>query len=156
MKLLFICTGNTCRSVMGQFLSEKMGRDLGIPVEAKSCGVAAERYFKVPPGVHKALAGHGVTTFEHVAQLVSRDLLTWCDAALCLTRAHRDEVLDRFPEFRKKVFVLKEYAGAPGSPDVEDPIGQSDQVYSACCAEIKQALDALLRKEHEHPEKPRS
>lgn len=153
-KFLFICTGNTCRSVMAQWLLDKASRDLGLGLETRSCGVAAERYFQVPSGTRKALAARGVEGFSHTAQLVTRELLAWCDAALALTKAHRDEVLDRYPEFRSKVHVFKTYAGAAGPADVEDPIGQSEMVYETCCVEIGQAIASLLRT-HEQPEKPR-
>ncbi len=143
-KFLFICTGNTCRSVMAEFLLNKLSRDKGLGWEARSCGVAAERHFQVPQGVRSALKAEGIESVEHTAQLVTRDLLSWADAALTMTPEHRAEVLDKFPEFRAKVHVLKPYAGLKGPEDVADPIGQPDKVYAACCGEIRKALDAVI------------
>ena len=143
-KVLFICTGNTCRSVMAEFLLNRLSQDRGLGWEARSCGVAAERYFQVPQGVRSSLKAEGIVDVEHTAQLVSRELLSWADLALAMTPEHRAEVLDRFPEFRAKVHVLKPYAGLPGPEGVADPIGQSDKVYAACCGEIRRALEAVF------------
>lgn len=145
-KVLFICTGNTCRSVMAEFLLHKLSRDKGLGWEARSCGVAAERYFQVPQGVRSALKAEGIEGVEHTAQLVTRELLSWSDLALAMTPEHRAEVLDRFPEFRAKVHVLKPYAGIEGPEGVADPIGQPDKIYAACCGEIRKALDAVIER----------
>lgn len=144
-KFLFICTGNTCRSVMAEFMLNKISRERGLDLEARSCGVAADRGFQIPEGVRRALAPQGIERVEHVAQLVTRELLGWSDLALTMTRAHRDIVVDQYPEFGRKIHVLREYAGLP-VPDVEDPIGRPDSVYASCRDAIREALDALLKK----------
>ncbi|OGS58300.1 MAG: hypothetical protein A3J79_04040, partial [Elusimicrobia bacterium RIFOXYB2_FULL_62_6] len=132
---------NACRSVMAQRLLARLG---GPGFEARSAGVAAEGYFQVPAGVRAALKGHGVEGFEHRPQLVTRELLAWADLVLVMERGHREFILDKFPEFRAKVHVLKAYAGRPGPEDVADPIGQADEVYAACCAELRACVEALL------------
>lgn len=144
-KVLFICTGNTCRSVMAEFMLNKISDERGLGLEARSCGIAADRGFQIPEGVRRALAPEGIERIEHVAQLVTRELLGWSDLALAMTRAHRETVLDQYPEFGRKVHVLRDYAGLSG-PDIEDPIGRPDPVYFACRDNIREALEALLKK----------
>ncbi len=144
-KALFICTGNTCRSLMAEKLLEKLSADAKKPWAARSCGIAAERFFTVPAPVMKVLASHGVPEFEHVAQLVGRDLLGWADVALALTEEHRDAILDLYPEFTDKVHVLRQHVGLP-DPNIEDPIGQKEEVYEACCAKIRESIEALIKK----------
>ena len=152
-KLLFICTGNTCRSVMAEFLINKISAERGLGLTAKSCGIAAERYFAIPPGVKAALKTEGITKVEHVAQLIGRELLGWADLALTMTRAQREVVTDLFPEFGPKVHVLRQYAGLPNL-DIDDPIGSPDPVYAAARDTIREALEALIQK-HEHAQNTR-
>lgn len=143
MKILFVCTGNSCRSVMAEFLLARAAADRGLKDwEARSCGVAAERYFPIPGGVHKALGERGITV-EHTPQLVTRDLLRWADAVLCMTRGHKEVLLDEYPEFTSKLHSFGEYAGW-GARDIDDPIGQPDPVYKACSDILEKGIRSIL------------
>ncbi len=145
MRVLFVCTGNTCRSLMAERLLGKMAADRGLSGwEARSAGVAAERYFPVPAGVKKALAERGAVTDGHVPQLVGRELMGWADVVVPMTRVHRETLLDQYPEFTSKTRLFTELAGR-GEADVADPIGQPDAVYKSCRDEIETGLDAFLR-----------
>ncbi|MBI4348620.1 MAG: low molecular weight protein arginine phosphatase [Elusimicrobia bacterium] len=146
MKALFVCTGNTCRSVMAQYLFADEAKRRGLSDwEAKSAGLAAERYFAVPSGVAKALAPRGLSPDGHVAQLATRELLRWADLVLPMTRGHRDALWDEYPEFRHKTTLFLEACGL-GSQDVSDPIGQPDAVYLRCRDIIEQGVVALVNK----------
>lgn len=155
-RILFVCTGNTCRSVMAEFLLDKLARDRGLGLRARSAGFAAERHGQVPPGVRTALESEGIPVAEHVPQVVSRELLDWADLVLVMERAHRDMLLDRWPEFRAKIHTLKGHAARPGPEDIADPIGRTDPVYAACCREIKESLEAILNPHAPHAQNPRS
>lgn len=155
MKALFICTGNTCRSVMAQFLFIDEAKRRGLSDwEGRSAGLAAERYFAIPPGVHKALAARGITPEGHIAQLVTRDLLRWADAVFPMTRQHRDALWDEYPEYRSKTTLFLEAAGL-GEIDVPDPIGQPDAVYLRSRDQIEQGILALIKKHAPTASNPR-
>ena len=144
MKILFVCTGNSCRSVMAEFLLNKMAADLGLKDwEARSCGVAAERYFPIPGGVHKALAARGITEVSHTPQLVTREALRWADAVLCMTRGHKEILLDEYPEFTDKIRAFGEFVGW-GPRDIEDPIGQPEPVYRACSDILEKGIRSVI------------
>jgi len=142
VKLLFVCTGNICRSAMAEFLARKIATDRGVTVEARSCGVAAETFYRVPPEVWTAIKADGVVAAEHKPQLVSRPLLAWADWALVMTREHRAELLDAFPEHAGKIRLLREHAGLGG--EVADPYGSSLPAYVKSRAEIYAALDKII------------
>ena len=144
-KILFICTGNVCRSLMAELLMARLSQQRGLGLEVRSCGVAAEIYFAIPPGARAALAEVGITQVEHVAQLVTRDLLEWADLALTMTRTHCEELTDRFPEFGFKLHVLRGYAGL-GETDILDPLGRPDKAFSHCRDKIAEALESVARK----------
>jgi protein-tyrosine phosphatase len=142
-RILFVCTGNICRSAMAEHWLRHRGGTLGLELEVRSCGVAAESWYEVPEAARRALARRGVPPFEHKAQLVSRDLLRWADLVLTMTRSHRDSLADRFPEFRAKLRLLREEAGF-GAQDVADPMGRPDETFERCLAAIEESLEALL------------
>jgi len=142
-RLLFVCTGNICRSLMAERLALKLAADRGLSVEARSCGIAAESYFTPPPEVAAALRPSGCDPSSHRPQLVGRELLRWCDVALVMTRRQREAVLDQYPEFTGKVRLLRAYAGLDDS-DVADPIGRPQAVYDACRDRLIEALEALF------------
>lgn len=117
----------------------------GLGWEARSAGIAAERYFARPPGVTRALAAKGVQDAPHRPTLVTRDALRWADEILCMAREHRDWISEEYPEFRAKTQLFLEAAGL-GERDVKDPLGRSDEVYEACCDEIERGVAALIRR----------
>lgn len=128
---------------MAERIAAKLAAERGLAVEARSCGIAAEGYFQPPAEIAAALKPLGLAPEPHRAQLVGRELLSWCDQALTMTRRQRDVVLDAFPEFSSKVFMLRRCAGLDDK-DVADPIGRPQHVFDACRDEIIRALEALL------------
>lgn len=144
-RLLFVCTGNICRSPMAQFISEKIGREAGVEVTAASAGVSAETGWGMEPGAVKALAARGLKDLTHAAQQLSDALMEEADEVYALTRAHRDIIVSRHPEFAAKTAVLREAAGLKDA-DVADPYGRSDATYEDCARRIEEALNILIKR----------
>jgi protein-tyrosine-phosphatase len=142
MKLLFVCTGNVCRSLLAERLAQRLGAIRGVPLSVKSCGVASETHFAVPPEIWEALAEAGIASRPHVPQLVSRELLAWADEVLVMTARQLEALRDAFPEHRAKLQLLTERAGMSG--DVADPIGKPWEAYRDCSRVITGALDKIL------------
>lgn len=136
-KVLFICTGNTCRSVMAEFLCNKLARDRGLTLIARSAGLAADASIPIPPTVRRTLTAEGVAAVEHVPQWVSRELVDWAELILVMERRQRDHLLSQFPDAATKVATL-------AAEDVADPIGQPDAVYAACCRKIKGLVELAI------------
>lgn len=131
---------------MAELLTNKMAADRGLKGwEARSAGVAAENYFPVPAGVARAMAERGITEIEHTAELVGRELMSWADVIVPMTRGHREYLVDQYPEFRSKVRLFSELADW-GQRDVDDPIGQPDPVYLRCRDTIEEGLENILKK----------
>ncbi|MFH2205100.1 MAG: low molecular weight protein arginine phosphatase [Elusimicrobiota bacterium] len=146
MKVVFVCTGNSCRSVMAEYLLNKMAADRGLQDwTARSCGTAAEPYFPTPEGVRTALKDRGIDKVEHTPELAGRELLGWADVVLTMARHHREHLLDQFPEFTDKTHMFLEHTlGEEG--DVDDPISQPTAVYRQCRDKIEQALIQFMEK----------
>jgi protein-tyrosine-phosphatase len=151
--VLFVCTGNICRSPVAQFLAEKLAREAGLPLRASSAGTMGEVGMEMEPGAIKALAARGLTGLTHRARQVDEEMLSRADVVYALTGRHRDWLVSRFPAYAAKVVLLREAAGLPGS-DVADPYGLSDDDYEICAARIEEALKILIRR-NSHAEKTR-
>ena len=143
-RVVFVCTGNICRSAMAEHLLRHWAKERGLALETASCGTAAESWYEVPAHARKLLASEGVPPFEHKPRLATRDALRGADLILVMTRAHYDHVVERFPEFTGRTKLLREHAGF-GELDVDDPMGGSEEVFARCLAVLKESLEALAR-----------
>lgn len=144
-RILFVCTGNICRSAMAEHLLRHLAAERGLDLETASAGIAAEPYYEVPEAAKRQLAAAGVPPFRHKARLATRDVLRWADSILVMTAAHHDHVIELYPEFSSRTRLFREAAGF-GELDVEDPMGRPDEDFARCFAVIRESLDALLSK----------
>jgi protein-tyrosine-phosphatase len=150
--ILFVCTGNICRSPVAQFLAERFAREAGLPWSLSSAGVEAETGKGMTPGAARSLASRGVRGARHVARQLTAEMLSAADQVYALTNEHRRIIAARFPDHAAKTVVLRENAGLPDA-DVDDPYGESDAVYEKCAARIEEALQVLVRR-NSHAEIP--
>ncbi len=140
--VLFICTGNICRSPMAEGLLRRMA---GGKVEVCSAGLGAGR--GQPPSAHavEVLRKEGIDISEIRSQPVSPDLLERADYIFTMTRDHLDMLLLLYPEMSAKARLLRfDEAAKGGRADVTDPIGGTRETYEACKADIKRALPHVL------------
>lgn len=127
---------------MAERLALHLAGTRGATLAARSAGVAAEHWYTPPEEVWTALAEHGVGRTPHRPQLVGRDILSWADRVLVMTRGHHRAVLDAFPEHGRKTALLMEAAGLKG--EVADPYGYPLDAYRESRRLILAALDRLI------------
>ena len=122
-KVLFVCTGNVCRSPMAEGIFRKMLGDRGLSdiVEADSAGTWALDGYPATPLAVQAVARMGVDISRHRARTVTVDDLREADLVLVMEEAHRIHLFHMAPELAHKVFLLSEMAGE--HEEIADPYG---------------------------------
>ena len=149
-RIVFVCTGNICRSAMAEHLLRHWSTVRGLDLEVSSCGIAAETWYEMPDAARRLLEAEGVPPFTHKARLATRDALRHADLILVMTQSHCDHLTGRFPEFTSRTRLLREHAGY-GDGDVDDPMGRPDEAFARCLSVLKESLEALLSRNFQGP-----
>jgi protein-tyrosine-phosphatase len=143
--LLFVCTGNICRSPMAEWLSRKFIRERRLPdFQVRSAGFIA-----VPgnPAAHLAALvaeEYGVDLSQHRAQPLTSSLIREADLILVMEPGHRWELLHRHREIASKVFLLRHFArSGDHHRAIADPYGLDMKAYRSCFEEIRECVESL-------------
>src|SRR5467141_2213122 len=138
--VLFVCTGNICRSPLASSLLERALKERGLEMDVTSAGTGAWDGAPASEGAYLVGLERGLDLSGHRARLLTRELVDGSDLILTMARHHRARVDELGGEGH--VFVLGEYAGREGDEaEVSDPFGGDLDVYRDTCAE----LEALLQ-----------
>ncbi|OGR77086.1 MAG: hypothetical protein A2X32_07325 [Elusimicrobia bacterium GWC2_64_44] len=144
-KVLFVCTGNTCRSVLAHYYAAKLASDEKLKINFFSAGLEASPDIRQPKAVADLLAKEGIKDFKHVPVPLTGKLIKSHDLVLAMTAAHKADIIARYPRAAKKTLTLVEYAGF-GHDDIADPYGRDDFFYFEVFKLIKAAVKAALGK----------
>lgn len=153
-KILFVCTGNTCRSTMAHGLAQKLTKELAGANDLMINSAGTHAYLGAPAsrGAIQALAEQGINASEHRATTLTKELVQEADLILVMTTNHKSYILDWVPEAAPKVFLLKEFALGQleqrntSNYSIGDPFGQPVEVYRDVAEELKELVTlALIR-----------
>ncbi|UPJ16424.1 low molecular weight protein arginine phosphatase [Bacillus cereus] len=140
-RVLFVCTGNTCRSPMAEALLRHHGGDR---FEVQSAGVFAYPGSDASVYAKEALAEKGIS-INHAAQQVNETLLDWADIVVTMTENHKHIVLGHYPSAEKKLNTLYGLTEGIGK-DISDPFGGSLSIYKKTLDEMEKLVQTLLKK----------
>ena len=118
--VLFVCTGNTCRSPMAEAIARHLSTDSGVSIG--SAGVATQDGLPATPEAVEALRALGVNPGEHRSRQLTPQLVADADEIVCMTPAHLEQVVAMDPDARGKVTTLDEQP-------IPDPIGGPLELY---------------------------
>jgi len=138
--VLFVCTGNICRSPLAASLLERALQERGLEVGVTSAGTGAWDGAPASEGAYLVGLERGLDLSGHRARLLTRELVDRADLILTMARHHRARVDELGGE--GKVFVLGEYAGK-GGDEVSDPFGGDLGVYRDTVQELESLAAAV-------------
>lgn len=144
MKVLFICTGNTCRSPIAEAMFNFISQKNNLNFFAFSAGTGVFFEENINSKAKLALEGKGILNFEHLSKQVTDDDVKSADIILTMTVSHKMMLKSKYQKYSHKIFTLCEKAYGTDKP-ISDPYGQSQEVYNLCLEEIKNAINVLIK-----------
>ena len=142
MNILFLCTGNLCRSPMAEALLKKFAsRDGRRDLHARSAGTHAFAGSKSPAEAQQVASSVGLDLISHVAQPLALDLVEWADQIAVMSPEHADFIEMNYPEAIDKVVELVKYRpGGRAGDTIKDPYGMKLFHYRQYFGELMEAL----------------
>jgi low molecular weight protein-tyrosine-phosphatase len=149
IKVMFVCTGNVCRSPMAHYYMQKKVKDLGLENEflISSCGTYAVTGEHATDNAIVSMKEYDVNLENHRATNIEDTDIDNYDYVITLTTRHKDNVLYHYPKLKGKVFTLKEFVlDDVKYMDIDDPWGLNIIVYKDTAKEIVEYVDKLIEK----------
>ncbi len=142
-QILAVCTGNTCRSPLAEYLLRQYLRaQPGWTVT--SAGVMAGNGQSASEGSITVLAERKIDASAHRSRQLTREMVAEADYVLVMTQGHRDRIVAEWPELADKVHCITSFGVTGESEDIADPIGQSVNVYRYTRDQIDAAIADFL------------
>lgn len=145
MNILFVCTGNTCRSSMAEGIFRKLleMNNMG-NINVSSAGISAFEGDSANEKAVDVMAEKGIDISDHRSRRLTEEIISKSDLVLTMTINHKNMILNALPQYSHRVYTLKEYAQAEGNPDIADPYGLGYNDYLRTAEEIEMYLKKII------------
>lgn len=140
VKVLFVCTGNTCRSPMAEGLLKQKSEICDV----LSAGIHAADGSPASTHAVQVMKRRGIDISRHMAATITPQVLKSADIVLTMTQAQRQAICTAFPEYTEKIQTLGRFAGV--NSDIPDPFMGEEQCYEACAKELEKLIELALPK----------
>jgi glycine hydroxymethyltransferase len=142
--VLFVCTGNICRSPMAECMFNASRHAGQKQWKAHSAGISAMQGMRASLEAIHAMHDIGLDLKAHRSQPVTGELVDAASIIVVMTEAHRSTMLKLFPGTKEKTFLLGSFRPDGKTGDIADPIGCSVEVYRIARDHIGSALGGLM------------
>lgn len=147
LNIVFVCSGNTCRSPMAEALAKKfMAEKLGCGVDQleeygykiESAGILAVNGVSASEGSIKFCESRGINLHPHRSQRMTGAKIRLADHIFVMSKSHKDAIIRICPQAESKCSLLLD------GQDIDDPIGGDDNAYAACGEMIEKAVNERM------------
>ncbi len=138
-EILFLCTGNTCRSPMAEGLFHVLHGEEKTGLHAASAGLFTANGLPASGYAIEAAAELGADIHTHMSRILTAEMAADAKYLVCMTGAHYDRVLEMFPQVENKLFTLSDL-------DISDPFGGDLETYRRCAAQIQEAVAHIIER----------
>lgn len=145
-KIVFVCTGNTCRSPMAEGIAEKISaeRGYGLEIISRATKIDPDEVVANPNAV-LVMANRGIDISAHQSKMMAAEDAKDASLILTMTEGHKENVLKLFPAAAPYTFTLIEYVtGKPGN--ISDPWGKELAEYEKTASQLEELVPAALEK----------
>ena len=144
--ILFVCTGNVCRSPMAAgLLRHRLSEEgVGLRHQVRSAGVWAIDDHPASDNAITVMAERGIQISDHIAHTITAEDVAEADLILAMSREHERVIRNTWPQYGWKVHRVSEMAGK--QRDVTDPYGASLAEYRACADTLAEYIDQGWRR----------
>jgi protein-tyrosine-phosphatase len=142
-KLLFVCSGNTCRSPLAEGIAKiKFPQSLSEDIEITSAGSSAIEGVPASDLAVRVASEHGIDISQHKTRLLSRSLVKQADLIVTMSSKHRQTVGILEPSALEHTYLLTDFCD-DAAGDVPDPINGDIHVYRRTFQIIEKCLDSV-------------
>jgi protein-tyrosine-phosphatase len=144
MKILFVCTGNTCRSPLAEAIARKFAIERGlIDLEIASAGTSAWEGAPASDGALLVGIERGFDISQHRSQQLTRELVAASDYIFAMGPHHLERIEAMGGDGKAHLLAVYAFGGEPDR-SVSDPFGGDLDVYRATCDELQEEIRRIL------------
>jgi protein-tyrosine-phosphatase len=146
--ILFVCSGNSCRSPMAKGLMDKIITDnlsKNHKISAFSTGTIAPKGQLLQENAQNAVQKFGADISSHLSAPLTMERIRIADLILTMEEKHKIAVLELMPEAKNKTFIITEYVNK-NKQGIADPIGQPFETYQETAKELYEILNKVYNK----------
>ncbi len=151
MRIVFVCSGNTCRSPMAAAMAAAAAAKSGIDVDADSAGLYAQTGMQASDNARRVMQQrYDIDLSKHRSKPLTKQLVDGADLILCMTNSHKRAIRSMFPN--NKTQTLGGWAG--DEQDIADPFGGTPDCYLRCAEQLESLISDGIKAQSQNHDTP--